>query len=98
MLVPMAEELAFRSYLQRALISSDFERVAPGHFTWLSFVLTSLLFGLTHQRWMAAAIAGALYALLVYRTNRLSDAILAHAASNAVIFAWAVAAHQWTLL
>ena len=98
MLVPMAEELAFRGYLQRVLISRDFERIAPGHFTWLSFVLTSLLFGLTHQRWMAAAIAGALYALLVYRTNRLSDAVLAHAASNAVIFIWAVAAHQWTLL
>jgi exosortase E/protease (VPEID-CTERM system) len=98
MLVPMAEELAFRGYLQRILISGDFERVSPGHFTWLSFVLTSLLFGLTHQRWVAAAIAGALYALLVYRTNRLSDAILAHAASNAVIFIWAVAAHQWTLL
>jgi exosortase E/protease (VPEID-CTERM system) len=98
MLVPMAEELAFRGYLQRALISRDIERIAPGHFTWLSFVLTSLLFGLTHQRWVAAAIAGALYALLVYRTNRLSDAILAHAASNAVIFVWAVAAHQWTLL
>ena len=98
MLVPMAEELAFRGYLQRILISRDFERIAPSHFTWLSFVLTSLLFGLTHQRWEAAAIAGALYALLVYRTNRLSDAILAHAASNAVIFIWAVAAHQWTLL
>jgi exosortase E/protease (VPEID-CTERM system) len=98
MLVPMAEELAFRGYLQRALISRDIERIAPGHFTWLSFVLTSLLFGLTHQRWMAAALAGALYALLVYRTNRLSDAILAHATSNAVIFIWAIAAHQWTLL
>lgn len=98
MLVPMAEELAFRGYLQRILISRDFERVAPAHFTWLSFILTSLLFGLTHQRWMAAAIAGALYALLVYRSNRLSDAIVAHATSNAVIFAWAAAARQWTLL
>jgi exosortase E/protease (VPEID-CTERM system) len=97
-LVPIAEELAFRGYLQRVLISRDFERVAPAHFTWLSFVVTSLLFGMMHQRWMAAAIAGALYALLVYRSNRLSDAIAAHAASNLVIFVWAVAAGQWTLL
>ena len=98
MLVPIAEELAFRGYLQRILIARDFEHVTPAQFTWPSFILTSLLFGLTHQRWMAAAIAGALYALLVYRTHRLSDAIIAHAASNAVIFVWAVAAHQWTLL
>jgi exosortase E/protease (VPEID-CTERM system) len=97
-LVPIAEELAFRGYLQRVLISRDFERVAPAHFTWLSFVTTSLLFGLMHQRWMAAAIAGALYALLVYRSNRLSDAIAAHAASNLIIFIWAVTAGQWTLL
>jgi exosortase E/protease (VPEID-CTERM system) len=97
-LVPIAEELAFRGYLQRVLISRDFERVAPAHFTWLSFVVTSLLFGMMHQRWMAAAIAGALYALLVYRSNRLSDAIAAHAASNLVIFVWAVTAGQWTLL
>ena len=97
-LVPITEELAFRGYLQRVLISRDFHQVAPGHFTWLSFVVTSLLFGMMHQRWIAAALAGALYALLVYRTNRLSDAIAAHAASNAVIFICAVAARQWSLL
>ncbi len=97
-LVPIAEELAFRGYLQRVLISRDFERIAPAHFTWLSFVATSLLFGMMHQRWIAAALAGALYALLVYRSNRLSDAIAAHAASNLIIFVWAVAAGQWTLL
>ncbi len=97
-LVPMTEELAFRGYLQRVLVSRDFQQVAPGHFTWLSFVVTSLLFGMMHQRWIAAALAGALYALLVYRTNRLSDAIAAHAASNAVIFICAVTAQQWSLL
>jgi exosortase E/protease (VPEID-CTERM system) len=96
--VPMAEELAFRGYLQRILVSRDFSQVAPGQFTWLSFVVTSLLFGMMHQRWVAAALAGALYALLVYRTNRLSDAIAAHAASNLVIFICAVAARQWSLL
>ena len=97
-LVPMAEELAFRGYLQRVLVSRDFNQVAPGQFTWLSFVVTSLLFGMMHQRWIAAALAGALYALLVYRTNRLSDAIAAHATSNLVIFICAVAARQWSLL
>jgi CAAX prenyl protease-like protein len=94
----MAEELAFRGYLQRILVSHDFSQVAPGQFTWLSFVVTSLLFGMMHQRWVAAALAGALYALLVYRTNRLADAIAAHAASNLVIFICAVAARQWSLL
>jgi hypothetical protein len=34
----------------------------------------------------------------MYRTNRLSDAVVAHMTSNAIIFAWAIAAAQWTLL
>ncbi len=97
-LVPIAEELAFRSYLQRLLVARDFSQVAPGHFTWISFVVTSLSFGLMHERWIMGAIAGAIYALLVYRTNRLSDAIAAHASSNFVIVAWAIGAQQWSLL
>jgi CAAX prenyl protease-like protein len=97
-LVPMTEELAFRGYLQRALIKRDIFSVTPGRFTWLSFVGTSVLFGLMHQRWAAAALAGAIYALLLYRTNRLSDAIAAHMTTNAVIVFWAIAAQQWSLL
>jgi exosortase E/protease (VPEID-CTERM system) len=97
-LVPIAEELAFRGYLQRLLVARDFWRVAPGQLTWLSFLATSVLFGLMHQRWAAAALAGAIYALLLYRSNRLSDAIAAHMATNAVIVAWAIATEQWSLL
>lgn len=97
-LVPIAEELAFRGYLHRVLISRRFERVAPGQFSWLALVVSSVLFGLLHQRWLAAALAGAIYALLMYRSNRLSDPIGAHMTSNAIIIAWAVAAGQWSLL
>jgi exosortase E/protease (VPEID-CTERM system) len=97
-LVPVTEELAFRGYLQRLLVARDFWKVAPGQFTWLSFLATSALFGLMHQRWAAAALAGAIYALLLYRSNRLSEAIAAHMATNAVIVAWAIATEQWSLL
>jgi exosortase E/protease (VPEID-CTERM system) len=97
-LVPIAEELAFRGYLHRVLISRHFERVSPGQFSWLALIVSSVLFGILHQRWLAAALAGAVYALLMYRSNRLSDPIAAHMASNAIIVAWAVAAGQWSLL
>jgi len=97
-LVPITEELAFRGYLQRLFIARDFWDVAPGQFTWLSFVATTVLFGMMHQRWAAAALAGAIYALLLYRSNRLSDAIAAHMATNAVIVGWAIVAQQWSLL
>ncbi len=97
-LMPLAEELAFRGYFQRALITRDFWRLEPGHFTWLSFIATSVLFGLMHQRVEAAALAGAVFALMLYRTNRLSDAIAAHMAANAVIVGSAILAQQWSLL
>ena len=97
-LVPVAEELAFRGYLARALVSTRFESVGFGEFRLLAFIGSSLAFGLMHQRWLAAFLAGAVYALLMYRTKRLSDPIAAHVASNAAIMVWAVAARQWSLL
>lgn len=97
-LVPIAEELAFRGYLHRALIAKRFESVEPGHFAWVALVVSSAAFGLMHQRWLSAALAGAVYALLMYRANRLSDPIAAHMASNGVIVLWAIANEQWSLL
>ena len=43
--IPLAEELAFRGYLTRRFIASDFQSVPPGRLTWWSFLLSSLLFG-----------------------------------------------------
>jgi CAAX prenyl protease-like protein len=97
-LVPVAEELAFRGYLSRALISTKFESIPIGAYRPLAFIVSSLAFGFIHQRWLAAVLAGAIYALLMYRTKKLSDPIAAHAASNAAIMVWAVAAEQWSLL
>jgi exosortase E/protease (VPEID-CTERM system) len=97
-LVPAAEELAFRGYLARALISIRFESIGFGEFRWLAFIGSSVAFGLMHQRWVAACLAGAVYALLMYRSKRLSDPIAAHVASNAAIMGWAIAAQQWSLL
>jgi exosortase E/protease (VPEID-CTERM system) len=97
-MVPIAEELAFRGLLHRWIISRDFERVGFAAFTWPAFMISSLLFGLLHQRWIAGALAGAAFALVMYRSGRLSDPIAAHMAANAVVIAWAIAAQNWSLL
>jgi exosortase E/protease (VPEID-CTERM system) len=95
--VPIAEELAFRGYLIRRLIAADFTAVAPGRFTWLSFVVSSCLFGGLHGRWLAGAIAGALYALALYRKGELSEAVLAHATTNALIAIYVLSTGAWSL-
>jgi exosortase E/protease (VPEID-CTERM system) len=97
-MVPIAEELAFRGLLHRWLISRRFETIGFAQFTWLAFIASSLLFGLMHQRWIEGTLAGAVFALLMYRSGRLSDPIAAHMAANAVIVAWAIATRNWSLL
>ena len=95
--VPFAEELAFRGYLMRRLIASDFERVPVGQFTWWSFLVSSLVFGLLHGRFVAGFIAGMLYALVVYRKRSLFDAVLAHATTNALIAGVVLFGDRWNL-
>lgn len=96
--VPIAEEMAFRGFLHRAIASQRFANATPLVMTIAAFVVTSLLFGAIHQRWLAGMLAGAVYALVMYRTGRMSDPIGAHMASNAVIIAWAITQQQWSLI
>jgi CAAX prenyl protease-like protein len=95
--VPAAEELAFRGYLLRKLINPDFQKVPLGQFTWASFIISSLLFGVLHARWLAGCVAGMIFAAALYRRGMLSDAILSHGLANALLAAYVLATHQWYL-
>jgi exosortase E/protease (VPEID-CTERM system) len=93
--VPAAEELAFRGFLQRRLIAEDFTAVPAGTFGWLSFIATSLAFGALHTNWLLGFFAGAAYSAAVYARGRLADAILAHATTNALLALSAFAFGRW---
>ncbi len=95
--VPLAEELAFRGFLTRRLIAADFTAVAPGRFSWPSFLISSLLFGALHGRWLAGTMAGLLFALALYRRRELADAVVAHGTANALIAAYVLATGSWFL-
>lgn len=91
-IVPLVEELAFRDYLRRKLIAWNFDEVALDRFTWISFVGSSVLFGAFRGEWVAGTAVGMIYALAVYRRGNFSDAVLAHATSNGLRCAYALAA------
>lgn len=95
--VPLAEELAFRGYLIRKLTAANFEDVALGQFSWFSFVLTSVLFGVLHDRWIAGSLAGMGYALALYRRGQIGDAVIAHMTTNALIAIFALTQARWSL-
>ncbi len=94
--VPLAEELAFRGYLLRRLIAADFSAVSPRQFTWASFLISSVLFGLLHGHWVAGTLAGMAYATVLYRRGRLSDCVLAHAVTNGLLAVTALTTNNWS--
>jgi CAAX prenyl protease-like protein len=93
--VPIAEELAFRGFLLRKLVDDDFEAVPLGRFTWYSLLISSVLFGLLHGRWLAGSLAGGLFALALYRRGRMMDAIVAHATTNLLITVYVLSTGNW---
>jgi exosortase E/protease (VPEID-CTERM system) len=96
-MVPLIEELAFRGYLLRRLIAADFDRVPFTRFTWASFLVSSLVFGAMHQRWLAGTIAGMFYALVVRRRGQLCDGVVAHATTNLLIATVVLTTGAWSL-
>jgi exosortase E/protease (VPEID-CTERM system) len=96
--VPLAEELAFRGYLLRRLISSDFEAVSFSRVTPVAVLVSSAIFGLLHGgRWIAGILAGIVLALLIMRRGRIGDAVAAHAVANGLIALYVLAFNAWSL-
>ena len=94
--VPIAEELAFRGYLARRLVTRDFVSIPFSAATILSIGLSSVGFGLLHGRqWFVGILAGIAYALVMKKSGRLSDAILAHATTNLLLAVWVLSRGDW---
>jgi CAAX prenyl protease-like protein len=93
--VPIVEEFFWRGFLIRWLVQPDFRSVRMGTFTWYSFLATSVLFAVEHDRWLAGLIAGVAFNLLYYRTRSLKACILAHGVTNLGLGIYVLAASQW---
>lgn len=95
LVVPVMEELFWRSFLLRYIISPDFTKVPIGTFTWSSFIITSVLFGLEHNLFLAGILAGLVYNLLLYRTRSLFSCILAHGVTNLALGMYVLQTGKW---
>ncbi len=94
-LVAIIEELFWRGFLLRWLIQEDYQSVPLGAFTWRSFWISSILFGVEHHEWLVGIIAGMLYALLLYRTKNLLTCILAHGLTNYMLAMYVLSTGNW---
>ncbi len=95
LVVPVIEELFWRSYLMRRLDAADFMSVSPASVTTYAIVVSSVLFAVEHQLWFAGLMAGLVYAWLYRQFQVLWVSILAHVTTNAVLGIWVVHGGYW---
>ena len=96
LVVPVMEELFWRSFLMRWVQSPVFETVDPRRVGVKAIVLSTFVFVLAHTLWLAAAVAGLAYALLYRQTGKLWVAVIAHAVTNGVLGIWVVRTGNWS--
>jgi CAAX prenyl protease-like protein len=82
----------------RRLVSRDFDMLAFRDVPWFALAAAALVFGISHGRLLVPGIiAGAAYGLLAIRTNKLGEAIAAHATTNALVATAVLIFDQWQL-
>ena len=95
-LVPIIEELFWRAWLMRWIISPDFQTVKLGAYSTKAMWITALLFASEHgPYWEVGLIAGLLYNWWMVRTKSLGDCILAHAVTNAALSVYVLQTGKW---
>ncbi|MCP4693013.1 MAG: CAAX prenyl protease-related protein [Desulfobacterales bacterium] len=95
LVVPIMEELFWRSFLMRYMINPDFKSVPMGAFSWLSFLGVAVVFGLEHHRVVVGIIVGLLYNLLLVRQKKLKGVIAAHAVTNLGLGVYVLVTGSW---
>ena len=95
LIVPVMEELFWRSFLMRWIESPQFEGVPPQRVGLRAVVLSTFVFMLAHTTWLSAVVAGLAYAGLYLRTSKLWVPVLSHAVTNGALGIWVVAGRHW---
>ncbi len=90
LVVPMLEEVFYRSFLYRYMVQSQFLQVPLGRFDLRAFLIVGLIFGISHYEWLPGILSAFAYQGLVCRKDRLGDAITAHAVTNFLLAVWVV--------
>jgi len=96
--VPLAEELAFRGFIARRMISANVEEVNYRGLSLSAVLVSSLIFGVLHGRmWLPGLLAGVIFALVAKLRGRLGEAVAAHATANLLIALWVIASGNYSL-
>jgi CAAX prenyl protease-like protein len=97
LVVPVMEELFWRSFVLRWLDAREFSAADPRRASPRAFALTAVLFASEHSLWFAGLIAGLLYNWLYVRTGNLWVPIASHALTNGALGIWVLTTGNWHL-
>lgn len=95
LVVPVMEELFWRSFILRTIDRSDFLAQDPSTTSWKALLASSILFGFEHELWFAGVVAGLAYGWLYVRTGNLWVPIVAHGLTNLMLGAWIISTGKW---
>lgn len=95
LVVPVMEELFWRSFLMRWLERPAFRAVDARTVGWKPLVISAGIFALEHRLWFAGLLAGLLYGELYRRTGDLRVVIAAHAVTNAALGVYVLATGRY---
>ena len=96
-LVPVFEELFWRSFLMRYVIDpDDFRRVPIGRVTPLAAAITSVFFMLAHPEWLPALLTGLAWAWLLHRTRSVSACVVSHVTANLALGLYVLMTGSWS--
>lgn len=95
LVVPVMEELFWRSFILRWLQKNTFLRVDPQSLRWSPILISSLLFASEHRLWFAGLLAGLAYAWLYKRSGNLWVPVASHALTNALLGVYVLATASW---
>jgi hypothetical protein len=95
LMVPVMEELFWRSFLMRWIEKADFVRVDPRKLGVKALGISSVIFAVEHHLWFAGLLAGLAYGWLYIRTGNLWVPILSHVVTNGVLGGWILYTGSW---
>ena len=95
LMVPVMEEVFWRSFLLRYLTKTDFRRLPVGTFSATALAIMLAASAIAQPEWLVAIIASLAYALWLRRTGSLFGVIVSHAVTNAALGGYVLATKDW---
>ena len=95
LVVPVMEELFWRSFLLRWITDQEFEKLPVGAFSWAAFGIVAAAFGIAHPEWLVAILFACAMALLLRQTRSLFACIVAHGVTNLALGIFVLSTGKW---